>query len=686
MKKGFTLIELVIVIAVIAILAGVLITTFSGVLKSAEDSVYLQTRKNSQTEDAIDEIFDTKVLSWNTIEEALVYAFVKTETRTGNISNEAMVNDIYTEISNLINDGYSCRVSKSSLSTMYDKTIENEFSDVQVLRLLKDSNIDNVDYNQLMSKLSPINNSIEKINLGLTNAEIDSVNLKLSYFTNGFSTEEKNTFITNFKNYISGNVGENINNISLSIDCDSSISFAEIKQISVNINNYTGTEQPIITSSDPDKVYVNANKIVGISDGSAIITATITIDNVKYSNSITVNSTNTDVSVVVINLDSGSKHTSLQDAITNVENDQTLLLIKDVSLNYSCIISIDGKSFTLIGNNSTNKRIISYSGDTNENYIFTLTNLSDLTIKDVIFDGNNNIGNIKADNNSKLSINNCIIQNGKVSENPNSGGIRINNSNLEIVDSKIKNNTAVVRGAGMFITNATGILINNCIISNNQSTTTSFIQAPHESSYNGGAGVMIFNDNPSLDGLTYNIIDTDFIENFSTTYGGGLYFRYITNSNETQQESLILNISNCKFIENSAQKGGGCSFVCDVPRALKINIDNTTVFNSNFASNVDYGGGAIFDNLAYIEVMGNTAFLNNVSNCGSALALRNTYSTKTNTQDFTYIKLICCSLKTDGDTSNMIFVFPNNEPKYPNNIVNKNNAPITNYSSNLVLK
>ena len=41
-KKGFTIVELVIVIAVIAILAGVLIPTFANVVKKAQESAALQ--------------------------------------------------------------------------------------------------------------------------------------------------------------------------------------------------------------------------------------------------------------------------------------------------------------------------------------------------------------------------------------------------------------------------------------------------------------------------------------------------------------------------------------------------------------------------------------------------------------------------------------------------------------------
>ena len=46
-KRGFTIIELVIVIAVIAILAGVLIPTFSSVIEKANKSARLQTARDA---------------------------------------------------------------------------------------------------------------------------------------------------------------------------------------------------------------------------------------------------------------------------------------------------------------------------------------------------------------------------------------------------------------------------------------------------------------------------------------------------------------------------------------------------------------------------------------------------------------------------------------------------------------
>ncbi len=49
-KRGFTIVELVIVIAVIAILAAVLIPTFSNVIAKANESRALQEARNKYTE------------------------------------------------------------------------------------------------------------------------------------------------------------------------------------------------------------------------------------------------------------------------------------------------------------------------------------------------------------------------------------------------------------------------------------------------------------------------------------------------------------------------------------------------------------------------------------------------------------------------------------------------------------
>lgn len=57
-KKGFTIVELVIVIAVIAILAGVLIPTFTSVATQAKKSAALQEARNAYTAAYADALAD----------------------------------------------------------------------------------------------------------------------------------------------------------------------------------------------------------------------------------------------------------------------------------------------------------------------------------------------------------------------------------------------------------------------------------------------------------------------------------------------------------------------------------------------------------------------------------------------------------------------------------------------------
>ena len=59
-KKGFTIVELVIVIAVIAILAGVMIPTFGNIIDKANNSNRDQQAKNAYTNYLVEHDFTTK--------------------------------------------------------------------------------------------------------------------------------------------------------------------------------------------------------------------------------------------------------------------------------------------------------------------------------------------------------------------------------------------------------------------------------------------------------------------------------------------------------------------------------------------------------------------------------------------------------------------------------------------------
>ena len=92
-KKGFTLVELVIVIAVIAILAGVMIGTFASVVKKAKESAKMQemtAQKQEQIANDIDQkLKNAEWLGWEDFETKLADAISKAST-SGDLTADQM--------------------------------------------------------------------------------------------------------------------------------------------------------------------------------------------------------------------------------------------------------------------------------------------------------------------------------------------------------------------------------------------------------------------------------------------------------------------------------------------------------------------------------------------------------------------------------------------------------------------
>ena len=89
--KAFTIVELVIVIAVIAILAGVLIPTFSGIVKKAKENAALQEAKNEYTN-----VYAMAISSNGVIDEDDDFDANGNKVTTGSVITTAKVNDTYT--------------------------------------------------------------------------------------------------------------------------------------------------------------------------------------------------------------------------------------------------------------------------------------------------------------------------------------------------------------------------------------------------------------------------------------------------------------------------------------------------------------------------------------------------------------------------------------------------------------
>ena len=127
-KKGFTIVELVIVIAVIAILAAVMIPTFSGIVDKAKNSAALQEVKNAytatiteelSTSDAADDKISEKTTAFNV--KAGTGKIVKI-TAKGEVKETTETNVDYTVENGLIvcvnhdwsNNGTTCTCSGCS--------------------------------------------------------------------------------------------------------------------------------------------------------------------------------------------------------------------------------------------------------------------------------------------------------------------------------------------------------------------------------------------------------------------------------------------------------------------------------------------------------------------------------------------------------------------------------------------
>ena len=109
-KRGFTIVELVIVVAVIAILASVLVPTFSNVVKKAKESAAMQNARSAWTAYLADEAFNGKDLPTDDgcIKSGDYYFEIKAGTFTGEECKEEAEHTWYS----IVNGRISSETSK----------------------------------------------------------------------------------------------------------------------------------------------------------------------------------------------------------------------------------------------------------------------------------------------------------------------------------------------------------------------------------------------------------------------------------------------------------------------------------------------------------------------------------------------------------------------------------------------
>ncbi len=184
-KKGFTLVELVIVIAVIAILAGVMIGTFANVVKKAKESAKMQEMANQKQQQMIDDI-DAKLkddawLGWEDFETKLAEAVTKA------LSGKTVGTDNTKEVKVAVEEAVNAAFAKyaSSLGTGKTGLTEEQVKYIVESALAKNS------YTGVTE--AQVKAIVNNATSGLSSLNKSQVNAIVSQIVNAASEESKLT-------------------------------------------------------------------------------------------------------------------------------------------------------------------------------------------------------------------------------------------------------------------------------------------------------------------------------------------------------------------------------------------------------------------------------------------------------------------------------------------------------------
>lgn len=188
-KKGFTIVELVIVIAVIGILAAVLIPTISNVIQNARDAAYAHDRTTKQTEGVIDKIDNPNYMTWEDFEDKFAEALAK-------VQASPSVDDIKAAVAKALGDYDETKLSEAQLKTIIEKSIEGQLTDAQVKAIVEKAvakmSISAEDVNKIVNKA--VSNLPKKV--GVSKEEMTSaIKTAIQSIQSGLDANQVNTAI-----------------------------------------------------------------------------------------------------------------------------------------------------------------------------------------------------------------------------------------------------------------------------------------------------------------------------------------------------------------------------------------------------------------------------------------------------------------------------------------------------------
>lgn len=205
-NKGFTIVELVIVIAIVAVLAAVLIPSFASLIQKANDSAYLQDRTNQQISDLAEKVENQEFLTWEDFEAELAKQIASIQIPEGASTDDvekateatktAIVNAV-TQFEQAVKNN-NTSLTEAQVKTIIEKALENSLTTAQVQGI--------------------VDSAIAKINIptGLTNKDVEDIvnkaiskiEIEVPTVKPGATTEEVNAAINAANNSITAAIAD----------------------------------------------------------------------------------------------------------------------------------------------------------------------------------------------------------------------------------------------------------------------------------------------------------------------------------------------------------------------------------------------------------------------------------------------------------------------------------------------